>query len=203
MSNRVFLNSRENPIFIEKQPFASGGEGNIYRIITARYRNAVVKIYHPEKRTKAKEGKVKYLVQNPPDAQNVNGHNSVVWATGVIYDEKGFAGLMMPFAEGDKLEILTSSKIPKRFRGKWSRFSLKNPQSSKLRMAICFNIAAAVYQIHNTNKYVLVDLKPDNIIIQPYGLIAIVDVDSMEVIQNDRVIYPAGDDARVCATRIS
>ena len=191
MSNRVFLNSRENPIFIEKQPFASGGEGNIYRIITAKYRNAVVKIYHPEKRTTAKEGKVKYLVQNPPDAQNVNGHNSVVWATGIIYDEKGFAGLMMPFAEGDKLVILTSTKIPKKFRGKWNRFSLKDPSSAKLRMAICFNIAAAVYQIHNTNKYVLVDLKPDNIIIQPNGLVAIVDVDSMEVIQNGNVLYPA------------
>ena len=191
MSNRVFLNNRENPIFIEKQPFASGGEGNIYRIITSKYRNAVVKLYHPEKRTKAKEGKVKYLVQNPPDAQNVNGHNSVVWATGIIYDEKGFAGLMMPYAEGDKLVILTSSKIPKRFRSKWNRFSFGNPQSSKLRMGICFNIAAAVYQIHNTNKYVLVDLKPDNIIIQPNGLISIVDVDSMEVIEDDKVLYPA------------
>lgn len=191
MSNRVFLNSKENPIFIEKQPFASGGEGNIYRIITARYRDSVVKIYHSDKRTKAKEGKVKYLVQNPPDAQNVNGHNSVVWATGIIYDEKGFAGLMMPFAEGDKLVILTSSKIPKRFRAKWNRFSLKNQSSSKLRMAICFNIAAAVYQIHNTKKYVLVDLKPDNIIIQPNGLVAIVDVDSMEVIENGKVLFPA------------
>lgn len=191
MSNRVFLNNRENPIFIEKQPFASGGEGDIYRIITSKYRNAVVKLYHPEKRTKAKEGKVKYLVQNPPDAQNVNGHNSVVWATGIIYDEKGFAGLMMPFAPGDKLVILTSSKIPKKYRAKWNRFSFENPQSYKLRMGICFNIAAAVYQIHSTNKYVLVDLKPDNIIIQPNGLVSIVDVDSMEVIEHNRVLYPA------------
>jgi serine/threonine protein kinase len=191
MSNRFFLDSRHNPIFIEKQPFASGGEGNLYRIITAKYRDCVVKIYHPEKRTAAKEGKVKYLVQNPPDTHNVNGHNSVVWATGVVYDEKGFVGLMMPYAEGDKLVVLTSSKISKKYQATWGRFSLSNPQSGQLRMAICFNIAAAVYQIHATNKYVLVDLKPDNIIIRPNGLVAIVDVDSMEVLEKDKVLYPA------------
>jgi len=192
MNNKVYLNSRNNPIFIEQKPMASGGEGDIFRILSpSKYTGYVVKMYHKEKRTPDKESKVKFLLQNPPEAQNNNGHNSLVWPAGMIYDEKGFGGLMMPFAQGDKLVILGSNKIPRKYRSKWQRFSLQNADAIEMRLKICFNIAAAVYQLHNTGRYILVDLKPDNILIQPNGLIAIVDVDSMEIIQGDSVLYPA------------
>ncbi len=192
MNNKVYLNSRNNPIFIENKPLASGGEGDIYRIVSpSQYAGYVVKLYHKEKRTAQKEAKVKFLLQNPPEAQNNNGHNSLVWPAGMIYNERGFAGLMMPFAKGDKLVILGSNKIPRKYTSKWQRFSLQNADAMDMRLKICFNIAAAVYQIHNTGMYVLVDLKPDNILIQPNGLVAIVDVDSMEIIQGDKVLFPA------------
>lgn len=192
MSKNVFLNHKENPITLEQSSFASGGEGDIFRILhPSKYHGFVVKLYHPHKRTAEKEKKVRFLVNNPPDAQNVNGHNSVVWATGMIYDYAGFAGLMMPFAAGDKLEILTSSKISKKYRAEWGRFSFENQEAMSLRLAVCFNIAAAIYQIHQTGLYVLVDLKPDNIIVRSNGLVSIVDIDSMEVIRKNEVVYPA------------
>lgn len=192
MNNKVYLNNRNNPIYIEKKALASGGEGDIYRVVSpSKYTGYVVKLYHKEKRTSRKEAKVRFLLQNPPEAQNNNGHNSLVWPAGMIYDNRGFAGLMMPFAQGDKLVILGSNKIPRKYRAKWQRFALQNPDSLEMRLKICFNIAAAVYQIHSTGRYVLVDLKPDNVLIQPNGLVAIVDVDSMEIIKGDSVLFPA------------
>ena len=190
--NKVYLNNRQNPIILENTPFASGGEGDIFRIVSPnKYRGYVVKIYHPEKRTREKESKVRFLLNNPPEIMNNNGHSSVVWVSGIIYSDKGFVGLMMPFAKGDKLVILCSAKIPKKYRNKWARFSLKSPKAMELRLKACFNIAAAVFQIHQTGQYVLVDLKPDNVLIQPNGLVSIVDIDSMEIIQGDRVLFPA------------
>ncbi len=42
---------------------ASGGEGDIYRILSpAKYTGNVVKLYHKEKRTSRKESKVKFLL---------------------------------------------------------------------------------------------------------------------------------------------
>ncbi len=188
---KVYLNTKSNPIVLETEPFASGGEGNIHKILSPNYGKFVVKVYHKSKRTTTKEQKIRYLLNNPPSAQNENGHNSLVWVKGMIYGDNGFLGLMMPYAKGDKLVILCSNKIPRKFASKWQRFSLKNSDAMKHRLGICFNIAAALYQVHSTGRYVLVDLKPDNVIIQPNGLVSIVDIDSMEIIENGRVLFPA------------
>ncbi len=56
---------------------------------------------------------------------------------------------------------------------------------------MCFNLSAALSQIHSYGSYVLVDIKPDNIMIRPDGLISIIDMDSTEVIANGRLIFPA------------
>jgi DNA-binding helix-hairpin-helix protein with protein kinase domain len=189
---KLYLNRRDNPIIVENAPFASGGEGDIFRVVSpSNYRGYVVKLYHSNKRTPEKESKIRFLLNNPPEIINTNGHSSVVWVAGMVYDEKGFAGVLMPFAKGDKLVILCSSKIPRKYRQSWARFSFKAPQSFDLRLKICFNIAAAVYQIHKTGQYVLVDLKPDNVLVQPNGLISIVDIDSMEILQNGKALFPA------------
>lgn len=99
--------------------------------------------------------------------------------------------MLMPFAKGDKLVILCTNKIPKKHRQRFERFSFQRPDAFQLRLKVCFNIAVAVYQVHQTQRYVLVDLKPDNILIQPNGLISIVDIDSMEVVENGKVLFPA------------
>ncbi|MGB0985401.1 MAG: protein kinase domain-containing protein, partial [Saprospiraceae bacterium] len=190
--NKLYLNRKDNPIIIEKTAFASGGEGNIFHVVSpSKYRGYVVKLYHQNKRTPEKESKVRFILNNPPEIINENGHSSVVWMAGMIYDNKGFAGVLMPFAKGDKLVILCSSKIPRKYRNSWARFSFQSRLSFDLRLKICFNIAAAVYQIHKTRQYVLVDLKPDNILIQPNGLISIVDIDSMEILQDGKALFPA------------
>ncbi len=192
MPKKVRLGIAGVSIQIEDKPFAAGGEGELYHIISpAKYRSSVAKIYFPEKRTIKQAKKIQYLIQNPPELALHEGHQAVVWLQDSVYENDTFLGFIMPFAKGAKLEILCSNRIPKSYINSWKRFSLKQSASRDLRLKICFNIATAVYQIHKTQKYVLVDLKPENVIIQPNGLVSIVDIDSVQVVENGRLVYPA------------
>ncbi|MCP4439856.1 MAG: hypothetical protein GY810_13005 [Aureispira sp.] len=177
---------------LEPKPFASGGEGVLHKIkAPANMRGLVAKIYHPNKLTANREQKINYLYKNKPLEYKKGEHTTVVWVVDVLYGTNGFVGFLMPFVEGDKLALLTLGKLPRKVSPKWKRFAFSNPQSEKLRLKLCFNIAAAIYQTHSTNQYILVDLKPDNIITQPNGLVSLVDMDSVEVIQNGKSIFDA------------
>ncbi len=177
---------------LDIEPFASGGEGNLHRIRQPQqYANFVVKLYHKAKRTKARQQKIEYMIVNPPINYVQGQHHPVIWPQGLIYETSGFAGFLMPFGRGEKLEILSMPRIHRNLMTQWGRFDFSQQGSMQLRLSICYNIATAVYQVHATDHYVLVDLKTDNIIIQPNGLISIVDMDSMQVIENDQVLFPA------------
>lgn len=191
MSNQYLLKESRTVIELETTAFAGGGEGDLYKIKSpAAYRNYVAKLYHPHKISKEREEKTQYLIDHPPVGLSENG--SIVWIKDALYTQAyEFAGFIMPFAKGKKLELLCLGKLPKKIGENWQRFDLKNPDAVQYRLRICFNLAAAIYQMHATNHYVLVDMKPENIIIQANGLLAIVDTDSVEVIENGKAIFPA------------
>lgn len=189
---KVFYTNDKVELILEDEPFASGGEGNIYRIKTpTKYRKFVAKLYHAPKRTPQRQRKVEYLVKNPPFDNTNRRHHSLIWPLGTLFERSGFAGILLPFAQGEKLELLCTPKIHKRHQAKWGRFDLRRPDALSLRLKICFNIAVAVHEVHSTDHYVLVDLKSDNIIIQPKGLVSIVDMDSVEIIDKNDVLYAA------------
>jgi DNA-binding helix-hairpin-helix protein with protein kinase domain len=191
MPNQYLLKESRTVIELAATPFAGGGEGDLYKIKSpVAYRNYVAKLYHPHKISKEREAKTQYLIENPPVGLSENG--SIVWIKDALYTtDYKFSGFIMPFAKGKKLELLCLGKLPKKIGKDWQRFDLKSPDAVKYRLRICFNLAAAIYQMHATDHYVLVDMKPENIIIQPNGLLAIVDTDSVEVIEDDVVIFPA------------
>lgn len=182
-------------ITLAPTPFAGGGEGNLYHIIRPRHWSKyVAKIYHPHKRSTEREQKISYLAKYPPVlSTSSQGHPSVVWVKDALYNNSGeFVGLIMPFIKGKKLEILCTPKIPRKLRSQWSRFSFKHSNNSlDMRLKLSFNICAAIHQIHDVNRYVLVDMKPDNIIIQPNGLVAVVDTDSVEVVEDGKTLFDA------------
>lgn len=191
MPNQYLLKECRTVIELAATPFAGGGEGDLYKIKSpVAYRNYVAKVYHPHKISSEREEKTQYLIDNPPVALSENG--SIVWIKDALYTKKyEFAGFIMPFAKGKKLELLCLGKLPKKIGENWQRFDLKKPDALQYRQRICFNLAAAIYQMHATENYVLVDMKPENIIIQPNGLLAIVDTDSVEVIENEVALFPA------------
>lgn len=190
MSLAVYTTQSKELLKLMPKPFASGGEGNLYKVeMPLHWQNHVVKIYHPAKRTIQKQQKISYLLQHTP-ANTKDA--SIIWVKDEVKDERGdFLGLVMPMAKGEKLEILCSSRLPRKLQNTWYRFHPKAPQSLQLRLKVCYNIMVAIQQIHAINRYVLVDFKPDNVIIQPNGIVALVDLDSVEVVENGKKLFDA------------
>lgn len=190
MSRSVYTKKSKEKLMLSKKPFASGGEGHLYKVIAPHaFVNSVVKIYHPNKLTPTKEAKIDYLLEHPPKEA---GKASIVWVQDSIRDAQGnFLGFLMPFIQGEKLEILCIPKLPKKLANTWYRFHKEAENSLDLRLKVCYNLAAAVHQIHASKRYVLVDLKPDNVIITLDGLVSLVDLDSVEVIENGQKLFDA------------
>lgn len=193
---RYLLKHANEWIQLTATPFAGGGEGNLYHIISpSKYqRKYVAKIYHPHKLTQERASKIDYLSTYPPSLEGVNSrnHSAVVWCKDVLLDNKKFVGFIMPYTSGEKLEILTTPKIPRKKRQTWSRFDFKEGKSAlTYRLKLGFNLCTAIHQVHRMERYVLVDMKPDNIVIQPNGLVSIVDTDSVEVVEKGETLFDA------------
>jgi DNA-binding helix-hairpin-helix protein with protein kinase domain len=179
-------------------PFAAGGESELYNLLLHRsvsgaelpnFTNLVAKVLLPNKRSLDKRRKIEYLIANAPDNQ-ANAHPDVIWAKYILEDERGeFVGYLMDKAEGEKLELLCTNKIPKPFLHKWGRFALDLPESRLLRLKICYNLCIAVEKMHRKG-YVLADLKPENVMIQPDGRVSVIDTDSVQVVENQKILFP-------------
>jgi hypothetical protein len=52
-------------------------------------------------------------------------------------------------------------------------------------------MAAALFQIHENGHYTIVDLKPQNILVRSDGYISIIDVDSFQVHERNRILFHA------------
>lgn len=195
MAKQYKLEKSGTWVTLSAKPFAGGGEGNLYKIVAPKaLRKYVAKLYHPHKLTATREEKINYLAAYPPmqSDENAGAHNSVIWVQDALYDNGKFVGFIMPYTEGEKLEILTTPKIPKKIRREWARFDFKkSPKALDMRLKLSFNICAAIHQVHSMERYVLVDMKPDNIVIQTNGLVSIVDTDSVEVVESGKSLFDA------------
>ncbi len=194
MPQQFYLKGTNEALLITDKPFASGGEGALYDILQpANYVGGyVAKIIHAHKLNPIREAKVNYLIANRPQFEYNPEHQPIIWIEKALYNEKNeFAGFIMPRASGEKLEILCAPSLPKRLGTEWQQLGLGTEKALRLRLKVCYNIALAVQQIHATGRYVLVDLKPDNVMIQPNGLISLVDTDSVEIVEKGQMLYSA------------
>lgn len=192
MSNSIFTLKNGVSLTLESQPFAEGGEGKLFKITSpSSLIKYVAKIYHPHKRTPEKEKKIEFLISNPPSFDSAQSHKSIIWINSIVLENNKFAGFIMPFADGITLEKLCLPKLPPKYSADWKKFDPLTNEGLNNRLKLCFNIAAAVNQIHKTGQYVIVDLKPENIKVRPNGMISILDFDSIEIKVNDKVLFPA------------
>ncbi|MBL4649215.1 MAG: hypothetical protein JKY03_05740, partial [Aureispira sp.] len=189
---KVRHTSTHEILTLEPTPFAQGGEGSLYKVLKPiNHQHLVAKIYHSNKRTKQRQHKLRYLIGNPPVFENKTQQQLISWPIGLLEKGQNFVGFLMPRVEGELLEVLATTKLPKYLSKKWQRFKLGTDGALELRQKVCFNIAVALYHIHQTGHYVMVDLKPDNILIQPNGLISLVDMDSIEIVEGNQMLFPA------------
>lgn len=191
----VYTYNKET-VVLDEEPFSSGGEGGVYSVKSCppRFNNVCAKIYFKPKQTKAHESKIRFMVENPPS--NIVGNGMMMaWPLETLYNEnKVFVGFLMPvaFPDSNKLVILTLPKIKQSLKNEWykfdKQFNVKLALVSRFKL-IC-NIAIPVYLLHNTQKYVLKDFKPDNILVTPNGKVTIVDMDSIQICDDGKLLFP-------------
>ncbi len=193
MALTYYIKAQQQAIELAPKAFASGGEGALHQVLAPEeWRHCVAKIIYPHKRNAQKAAKMDYLLANPPPLEHHERDAPLIWVQQLLHDAHGqFVGFLMPRATGEKLEILTSSKLPKRLGSEWDRLRLGSMESLRLRLKICHNIAVAVHLLHATNRYVLVDLKPDNLLIKSNGMVSIVDTDSVEIVEGNETLFAA------------
>lgn len=186
-------NNDSTPIQLFDTPLAGGGEGNLYAIeAPSNYQHLVAKIYHPKRRTALRHQKILYLHEHPPQKFAVDSPITLVWPQELLFDEDNqFVGFLMPLVAGEKLELLSLPNIPKKHTIAWNEFDFEVDLKLKKRLDLCYKIASSIQYIHNTERYILIDMKPDNIMVTPKGEVALVDLDSVEVVENGETLYDA------------
>jgi len=198
MSIALITSNKQN-ILVEDNPLASGGEGAVHKIISpSQYSDCCVKLYLRQYRTRKREQKIRHMAQSPlPNLNGLkNGGCVICFPKELVYENNKsnrFAGFIMPLAFNGsnqlyELCIPKTKKLPSTWISKYDRCSSKGIES---RLKLCVNIAAAINFIHSAGKYVLVDLKPQNILVTIDGKISVIDLDSTQIAVNNQVLYSA------------
>lgn len=188
------------PLDAEDDPFAGGGQGNIYHIRTSGYTDSCLKKYTKDEDAKSSYDRIVYMIQNPP--KNIVGSDSfrICWPTALAYDISGkFIGYIMPLAFPKSrdlkiLEVYSPKPISQQAKYKeypewFGKFELDTEEGFKNRIKMMCNWAIALYHLHETRKYVVVDLKPENVMATATGKISVVDTDSFQISENGRVLF--------------
>lgn len=187
-------------IEINDTPLGKGGQGAVHNITTSKYSaDYCIKIYIRDAEKMHK--KIEYMVTHPPQIIRDTSFR-ICWPIALAYNaKKEFVGYMMPlaFPKGHDLTILSVYRNKplsqlKRFKDKveWhNKYELDTSEGIVNRVKMLCNIAIALHTIHSTGRYVLVDLKPENIDATGAGKVSIMDTDSIQISENGKILYPA------------
>lgn len=188
--------SKKEKIVLADSPFASGGEGEIRSIVSGpeTYRGMCAKIYFEPKRTAQQAGKIKYMKEHQP--AQVRGKAFIIgWPMEYVTDQKGaFLGFLMPtaFPDSKQLVNLVAPKLNRKLSDEWFvRYDRANGKYALIsRLKLICNISILIHLLHATGRYVLRDFKPENILVTYDGKVTIVDMDSVQISENGRLLYP-------------
>ena len=188
--------AKHERLVLEKEYLGKGGFGEVYGLVSPpdRYKNSCVKVYYEKYRNKEVEQRIKFMASNPPE--NVLGDRYMIgWPMEHVTDIQGqFMGFVMPlaFPDSKKLVVLTTTNLSKKLPPPWmARFDRGLGKTNLLaRMKLMCNIAGPIHRLHSTGKYVLRDLKPDNVLVTYDGRVTLVDMDSVQIAEGGRLLFP-------------
>lgn len=178
---------------LDDKPMHQGGEGAIYRIISGGS-DLVAKIYHTHQKAVGFYQKILFMVKNSPFINAPDEiRNAIIWPKDLLFENGQFIGYVMPLVEnGKKLFVVNQPGFPNAAHGAdWQKFNRSRPDALLVRMKVCYNLAKALDLLHKSGKYVLVDMKPENILIKPTAHFSLIDIDSIQISQNHQLLFPA------------
>jgi DNA-binding helix-hairpin-helix protein with protein kinase domain len=178
---------------LEDQPIKRGGEGAIYRVLSGGV-SLVAKIYHTPEKAAAFEKKIRFMVTNSPLVNApADVENTIIWPRYLLMEKENFVGYAMPLVEKEiKLFTFNQANFPQPKHGpEWQKFHYSQPDALKKRMIVCYNLARAIDFLHQSGKYMLVDMKPENILVKPNGHVALIDLDSIQICKGKKLLFPS------------
>lgn len=200
MERRYYiLNKNLIPLVLDEKPLGKGGQACVYSIVfPVSLENCCVKIYHKGCSDELVE-RLRYMINHPPKQLKTSAF-CICWPMGLVYDkDKSVVGFYMPtaFPHSRDLYILSyyakGKKIADRFRkdADWfGKYERNTSEGIMNRLKMIANISQAFHQIHKSGNYVVLDIKPMNILATSTGRISIVDTDSFQIAEIDKILFP-------------
>ena len=178
---------------IDSREFDRGGEGVLF-LAQGRYRGMIFKRYLNTDIARDKQPKIRFMIQHSPLK---NSHpdlkRSVIWPEVMVFEQQTFVGYLMPLVE-DTIRLTWLIRKPLKLQKigqHWQQFDWDNPRAQRIRLQLCLNIARALNLIHTSGTYVLVDFKPDNVRVNPRGIVSLIDMDSVQIKSPAGLSFPA------------
>ena len=203
---KIYIQSSPSAPFeaieVHDNPLGKGGQGAVYNIVTSRYSDYCIKTYKEPRQAREAFDRLAFMVQNQPRNIICSSSFRICWPVALAYNAlKQFVGFMMPLAFPDSRNLLilsTYSATPiaqqSRYRKypQWHhKFELSSTDGMKNRIKMLCNWAIALHSVHDTGKYIFIDIKPENVMATASGKISIVDTDSLQISQNGNILFPA------------
>ena len=189
---RILQTHKGGIIEIEDAPFASGGEGAIYNIVSNR--TSVAKLILDKSRAAYYNQKMLYMVNCPPysPANSQITKDTLIWPESILYDKGKFCGFTMPRL-GDSIELKNLTLISSGILNstKWEKYRLDRAEGFGNWLKICYNLAQALKHLHYNGNYVMVDLKPENIMLKNNGQFSLIDMNNIQISSEKKLLFNA------------
>lgn len=187
-------------IQIEDIQFGGGGQGSIHKILSSGYSDYCLKIYKNEQVASVNQARIQFMVSNPPQNIIEKDDFRICWPTHMAYNnQKQFIGYVMPLAfPGSRDLLILSTYNPQpisqqkkynKYPDWFDKYELTDSKGIINRIKMLHNWALALYFIHKTGQYVLIDIKPENVLATSSGKISVVDTDSFQITDNDKLLF--------------
>ncbi len=186
------------PRLIDDVPFARGGEGSLHAFADGPDR-CVVKRYARTSLSDTRRQRVHWLIGHPPQRVDTQlaprSQLAMAWPQAEVTLPNGdFIGITIPRVRGAvRLSELTAHPrtVSTRLGIRWQPWELSSSMALRLRMLVARRIAQLVSALHATRRYVVVDLKPDNVLVNARGDVVLVDCDSVQVVHAGHMQFAA------------
>ncbi len=172
-------------IQLAPQPIGQGAEGSVFELTApAHLRGYVAKIYHQAQRKPERAKKISFMMAHPPALSDAL---AVIWPEKLLTKDGKFVGFLMKKARGlFDLTVLSSLHTAQKIGKDWEKtFNRSSQEGLAMRAKICFNLANAIKELHESRQYVITDIKPENIKVNIQGLVSLIDMDSIEIIDTE------------------
>lgn len=187
------------PFSLMVKPLGKGGQACVYRVeLPVSLEDCCVKIYHKGCSDDMIE-RLCYMINNPPKILKTSAYR-ICWPIGLVYNKsKEVLGFYMntAFPNSRDLYILSfytkGKTIADRFKKDvdwFDKYERNTGEGIMNRLKMIANISQAFYQIHHSRCYVALDIKPMNILATSTGKISIVDTDSFQIAESEKILFP-------------